>query len=136
MNSQISHQGTVLHSTSDKVIVQVLSVSACGSCHVKSACTMADMKEKQITIDIHNQLFKEGDTVEIHMKQHQGLFAVLLAYVVPLFMLVVTLAVGIHYFNELISGLFSIGIVIIYYMVLRFFKDNLNKKFTYELIKV
>ena len=72
-----------------QIQVQIIQMSACSSCHAKGACTAADMDEKFIDVESDDTSLKVGDMVDIVGESSTGLFAVLLAFVIP-FMLILT----------------------------------------------
>ena len=77
---------------------------------------------------------RPGDNVMVSMKQSMGYFALLLGYLLPL-LLVVFLLVLLLLFsvNELLSGLLSIGVLLPYYLILIFFRKEINKKILFTL---
>jgi sigma-E factor negative regulatory protein RseC len=63
-----------------------------------------------------------------------GYAALVLGYLLPLVSVVITLIVLISLkFPELFAGLISLAILIPYYTVLYFFRNRINKKFTFTL---
>jgi sigma-E factor negative regulatory protein RseC len=131
----IIHPGIVDHLEGDKVFVRILSQSACATCHVKGACSMADMEEKLIEVQTPEYLkYNPGDNVTVRLKQSLGRKAVMLGYVVPLVILVAsivffTLALN----NEGLAALLSILILVPYYIVLWMLRDKLKKQFSFSL---
>ncbi len=52
MQGEIEHKGIVQKVSERKITVGIINESACASCHAKGACTVADMKDKEIYFDI------------------------------------------------------------------------------------
>ena len=48
-SSRVQHEGIVKSISTQTLEVSIISHSACSGCHAKSACGIADMKEKVIT---------------------------------------------------------------------------------------
>lgn len=135
-NKQIDHVGTISKIKDEKITVSILNVSACAGCHAKSACSMSDMKEKEIDIIDYSSSFKLGEKVKIVYQESLGWLALLLAYVLPFVIVLITLFIATAFTNELISGLMALGILLPYYSLLYFFKDRLKKTFSFTIHKI
>ena len=135
-NKQIDHVGTISKIKDEKITVSILNVSACAGCHAKSACSMSDMKEKEIDIIDYSSSFKLGEKVKIVYQESLGWLALLLAYVLPFVIVLITLFIATAFTNELISGLMALAILLPYYSLLYFFKDRLKKTFSFTIHKI
>ena len=135
MAEEISHKGRIIEITPEVTSVEIISESACGSCHAKSLCSMSESKSKVVQIrtsgwDPHNV----GDEVEVVLKASMGHKAVWLAYVVPLVVLM-TFIVGFTEagFSELVCGLSGIGAVVVYYFFLWLFRKKLQNEYIFNI---
>ncbi len=135
-NKQIDHVGTITEIKDEKITVSILNVSACTGCHAKSACSMSDMKEKEIDIIDYSSSFKLGEEVKVVYQESLGWLALLLAYVLPFMLVLITLFIATAFTNELISGIMALGILLPYYSLLYFFKDRLKKTFSFTIHKI
>jgi len=135
-NKQIDHVGTISNIKDEKITVSILNVSACAGCHAKSACSMSDMKEKEIDIIDYSSSFKLGEEVKVVYQESLGWLALLLAYVLPFVLVLITLFIATAFTNELISGLLALGILLPYYSLLYFLKDRLKKTFSFTIHKI
>ena len=135
-NKQIDHVGTISDIKDEKITVSILNVSACAGCHAKSACSMSDMKEKNIDIIDYSSSFKLGEEVKVVYQESLGWLALLLAYVLPFVLVLITLFIATAFTNELISGLMALGILLPYYSLLYFLKDRLKKTFSFTIHKI
>ncbi len=135
-NKQIDHVGTITDIKDEKIRVSILNVSACTGCHAKSACSMSDMKEKEIDIIDYSGSFKLNEEVKVVYQESLGWLALFLAYIIPFVLVVITLAIATAFTNELISGLLALGILLPYYSILYFFKDRLKKTFSFTIHKI
>ena len=135
-NKQIDHVGTISYIKDEKITVSILNVSACAGCHAKSACSMSDMKEKEIDIIDYSSSFKLGEEVKVVYQESLGWLALLLAYVLPFVLVLITLFIATAFTNELISGLMALGILLPYYSLLYFLKDRLKKTFSFTIHKI
>jgi sigma-E factor negative regulatory protein RseC len=135
MNQRISHEGIIIRIDNDNVQIKILSKSACASCNIKGACNMSEMKEK--IIDIPRPKDKNlsiGQEVKISMGLGQANKAVIFAYVIPVILLVgMIFILNALKFDEGINALISIGSLVPYYLILFLFRNNLKRKFEYEI---
>ena len=71
------------------------------------------------------------------VRQGQGFKAVFIAYLIPLFiLLVLLLTLPLLFENELGTGLGALGFVALYYLVLAQFRDKLNSGFVFTVEKI
>ena len=127
----VSHEGIVTQINEDEIQVKIIQDSACAACHAKSACTVVDQAEKYLTVprpegrEIH--LFQK---VNVVMKVGQGNKAAVLAYLIPIVVLlaVLFLCLGLG-LSEGLSALLGIAALIPYYTILYFQRDKLKKRF-------
>lgn len=136
-SSCVEQKGTIEEIKDGIVKVNLLSISACASCHAKGACSMLDIQNKIIDIYESGKDYKKGEVVNVIMRQSLGYKAMLLAYGLPFLLVLATLIIltSLHV-NELIAGLGSLSILIPYYLVIYFFRDNLQKTFTFTIKKL
>lgn len=129
----IEHEGIVEQADGDRVKVRILSASACAACHAKGACTAADLQEKYIDASC-DDTYSPGDRVLLIGETKLGLKAAWWAYILPLFIMLVTLIIT-HAFtqNEPLSGLMSLGILIPYYLVIKLFYSKFLKTFSFTI---
>ena len=108
MADTIKHQGIVENINGTHLQVRIVQTSACAACSIKGHCTSADAKEK--------------------------LMAVLLAFVVPFLVLVVSLFVFMAIWNdELGAALGALFLLVPYYFILWLNKSRLGKKFSFSI---
>lgn len=132
----IEHYGFIEEINTNGIRVRFISQSACASCHAKGACSASDMEDKEVIISGQNMDFRKGEHVRIIMNMNQGNRAVLLGYVYPLILFVLMLLIlnSLNY-NEIKSGLYSLAVLVPYYLILLIFKDRINKKFSFSIKK-
>ncbi|MEG1563369.1 MAG: SoxR reducing system RseC family protein [Bacteroides sp.] len=134
MTNTIKHQG-VVESINDSLLrVRIVQTSACTSCSVKGHCSSADSKEKVIEIINSSTIYRIGEEVMIIGTTSMGVKAVILAFVVPFFLLVFSLFVLMALINnDLLASLFSLATLIPYYMVLWLLKSRLKQQFSFTI---
>lgn len=132
-NETISHEGIVTKITDDELEIKILAQSACAACHAKSACGMGEQAEKILTVPRpNNRDFTLMQKVNVTMAIGQGNKAAVLAYLVPIILLLAVLFICLGLgLNEGLSALISIVALIPYYIVLYLRRDKLKKKFEY-----
>lgn len=132
---ELSHQGTITRLDDQNYYVSIISKSACSSCHSKGFCSVSEMQEKVIEIPKSpDSNYKTGDNVEVLMSKTMGTKAVILGYLIPFILLLVTLILTFSFIgNEGIAGLLSLATVAIYFVLLYFFRDRFRKTFRFTI---
>ena len=111
---EISHIGVVKEITSEKISVEIISESACGSCSAAGLCSAAEAKKKEIVVtDGSFDNYSVGEQVKVVLRQSMGLKAVL----------------------ELATGLIGICGVLLYFAILYFFRRRLAREYVFEIKK-
>ena len=131
----VSHEGVITKITDDTLEIQITSMSACAACHAKSACNISDQAEKVLTVPRpEGREFHRFQKVNVVMGVGQGNKAAVLAYLVPIAVLLaalfICLGVGL---SEGLSALIGIAALIPYYLILYSQRDKLKKKFDYRI---
>ena len=131
----ISHEGIVTKITEDELEIKILAQSACAACHAKSACGMGEQAEKILTVPRpKDKDFAIHQKVNVKMTIRQGNKAAVLAYLIPIILLLAVLFVCLGLdFGEGLSAFISIVSVIPYYIVLYLRRDKLKKQFEYNI---
>ena len=134
---QIDHEGTILEIKDGRITVEIINVSACARCHTKGTCTVSDKKKKLIDVIDYNNKYCIGEKVKLIYQESLGWFALMLAYVIPLLLVLLVLFITTTIINnELISGFLSVAILVPYYIILSFFKGNLKNTFSFTIEKI
>lgn len=136
-NSEISHKGRIVGITPEFTTVEIISESACGSCHARSLCGLGDAKTKAVELPTRAwDNYEVGDEVDVVLKASMGHKAVWLAYVLPLIVLVcVLLILTFAGVAELYAGLGGLGAVAVWYLVLWLFRDRLKSEYVFNINK-
>lgn len=131
----ISHEGVVTKITDEMLEIKIISQSACAACHAKSACGMGEQAEKILTVPRpEDQEFQLLQKVKVVMAIGQGNKAAVLAYLIPIILLLAVLFICLGLgLSEGLSALISIAALIPYYIVLYTQRDKLKKKFEYRI---
>ena len=134
---EISHKGRIVEITPEVTTVEIVSESACASCHAKGLCSLGDSKVKTVQVPTRAwDNYQPGDEVNVLLQASMGHKAVWLAYVIPLSLMVAVLMVltetGVH---ELASGLAAIASIGVYYFVLWLFRNKLKNEYIFNIKK-
>lgn len=132
------HKGNIIKIEGNLITVKILQVSACAHCSEKKFCTLAESKEKEITVsDANPEAYSVGEEVQIVTQKRQVFTAVLWAYVLPLVLLFAGVGLGsVLEFTEVHSALLGIAAVAIYYVFLMAINKILSKSLEFKISKI
>lgn len=134
MSQIIEHSGFIYQINGKHIKVQILQQSACSDCHAKGACTAADMADKFVDVESEDPELKVGQAVTVYGQSSLGLLAVLLAFVVPFLLVLLTLFfLNNKIDNEAVSGTIALGTLIPYFIILSFFNKKLKSKLKFHI---
>lgn len=136
-SQQIKHTGIVIDTAPNQVSIAIQVESACQHCYAKGSCAVANSKEKIIDVTTPDlKQYAKGDLVSVILKQKLGYKALLLGYVLPFLLLIVTLIIAAGFTtNDAIAAIAAIGILIPYYLVIYLLRDKLHKTFRFSIEK-
>ena len=134
-DQEIFHSGKIVDITPETISVEIISESACASCHAASLCGLSESKKKIVEVPAALG-YEPGEEVWVIMKKTMGLKAVTVGYVLPLAVLMAVLLACIFCgVSELTSGLTAIAAVALYYLVVYIFRDKLRNDYTFYIKK-
>ena len=144
----IKHDGIVIAVNGDGTVrVRIVQTSACAACKAKAMCASAESKEKEILAlflgeeakrqEGERQDIKLGDEVVVMVQQKMGWKAILLAYMLPFIVMMTVVAIGngLLGIREEVIGTAALCAMGVYYIVLGFFKDKIQKDFSFTARK-
>lgn len=132
----ILHDGIIERIEGKRIFVRISNKTACSSCHIKDTCGILDKKDKIIEVFNTETSHVVGEKVQVSVSQSLGFFAILLAYIVPFILILITLLTGLFFIKrESIAGILSILILVPYYLVLYLVRDYLKKKVILRLVE-
>lgn len=136
--ANIKHCGEVVRVADNKVWVRMTVNSACSGCHARAVCGVDESKDKVVEVVTSDAVaYSVGESVEVALESRSvGAKSVLLAYVVPFFVLLVVLvgltAVG---SSEGVAALSAIAGVGLYYVVLWRMNSRIEKTIKFIITK-
>ena len=136
-NDKIIHQGKVERIEKNKVFVRIEQKAACSECHAASVCLVSDKKDKIIEVNDHAGHFSMQEDVLVSAQSSMGLFAVVIAYAIPLLAVILSVIAGIYLGkSEVIGGLAALSVLVIYYFVLYLLRDRIKKNLLFTISKI
>ena len=148
----IKHDGIIIALNGDGTArVRIVQTSACAACKAKAMCASADSAEKEMTVVLlGNEQWAVGNEVEVMVQQKMGWKAVVLAYLLPFFLMLAVMFIGNGLLamgdgatgllgdeakREAVLGTVALCAMALYYLVLGMFKDKLQKEFSFTARK-
>lgn len=127
----IKHDGIIIALNEDgTALVRIVQTNACAACKAKAMCASAESAEKEMTVVLlGDEQWAVGNEVEVMVQQKMGWKAVVLAYLLPFFVMLAVIFMGNALWNvrEEILGTAALCAMALYYIVLGLFKDRLQK---------
>ena len=138
MNGKIEHNGIIEHIDGKHIKVRIVQSSACSSCQAKAICSSSESKEKVVDIYVNSsENYAIGEQVNVCASETMGRNAVILAFVIPLIVMIICITLSIRYLmiNELMSIAISLIFLALYYCLLSISKKRISKKFSFWIEK-
>lgn len=132
MAEEIRHNGVVLSVDGSTVRVKILQTSACAACKAREMCVSSESQEKIIEATMVEELHP-GDQAEVMVQEHLAWHAILLGYIMP-FVVMLAVIVVLDLFTQLdeaITGTIALCSIAVYYLVLRAFRNKIQKQFSF-----
>ena len=99
----------------------------------------ADFNKADKVVEVETADWKQysiGDGVTVSVNEGLGLYAVLLAYILPALIIVgAVIAISAATHNELAAALIPILLTAIYFVVLYLCRNKLQRRFTFGIVK-
>lgn len=132
----IEHMGSIQKIEGFNARVTLSAQSACSACHAKGVCSVAGMEEKSVDV-IHTGNFRTGEKVNVILKQSLGYKALVLGYVLPFIIVLLFLILfTIIFDNEAIAGIYSLSVLIPYYLIIYHFREKIRREFAFTIRKL
>ena len=138
MDGKINHRGIIEYINGKHIKVRIVQSSACASCEAKAICSSSESKEKVVDIYVNSsENYAIGEQVNVCASETMGRNAVILAFVIPLIVMIICITLSIRYLmiNELISIAISLMFLALYYWILSMSKNRISKEFSFWIEK-
>ena len=129
----VRHTGIVESIGNGICKVRILQGAACQDCAAHNLCSGSESKEKVVEVQIDEPRVKVGQTVVVEATLRQGLHAVSICYIIPLILLVVSLAICISLFGEEVGALVSLAALSSYYFCIYLMREKIGRKFRFRI---
>ena len=136
MADVIKHEGRVDSIDGDCIHVRIVQASACAACGAKSLCSAAESKEKIVDVyGADTTAYQVGQRVMVEGAATMGMKAVRLAFLFPLLLLVVAVALVMWLAdgNEALAALAALLVLTAYFLLLFANKKKLAREFTFTI---
>ncbi|MEE4178325.1 MAG: SoxR reducing system RseC family protein [Bacteroides sp.] len=132
---EIEHPGIVDHLDGGQAYVRIQAQAACGSCHAKSYCGMAEVTDKVVEVCLEpDERVEAGQQVTVTLKRSLGFRALFLGYLLPFLILLASLFILMALTgNEGFSALVSLALMVPYYGILYFNREKIRSIFTFRI---
>ena len=134
----VKHCGEVVRVEGQSVFVRMTVNSACSGCHAKGVCGASETADKIVeVVTSEASAYEVGESVEVAlMRNDMGPKSVILAYVVPFFVLTIALlgalAVGASEGVAVVAALVG---VVVWYVVLYALRSKIKDRIKFIIIK-
>lgn len=133
----IEHQAIVRKVSDGYAQVEILVRSACAGCHAKTLCSASDESRRLIDVVLsEGECVEVGQTVSVCGRKSWGIRAVMLAYVVPIILiLAVLVACESMSLADDIAGLASLGVLVPYFLLLYLLRNKIGRSIVFVITK-
>ena len=133
----IIHQGKVERIEKNKIFVRIEQKAACSECHAASGCIVADKNDKIIEVNDYAGCYALQEDVLVSTRSSMGLFAVVVAYLIPLLSVAIAVITGITVCNsETVGGFAGLLVLCFYYFILYLIRDKIKKNLLFTISKI
>lgn len=134
----IHHDARIVRIEGNRVEVQMMQQSACASCDAAGLCRSHESKMRTLVVNVPDaSSFQEGDHVWLHTEVKLGMQASVLAYVVPLVVMVAVLAgCGMAGVPESVSAMAALCVLGLYFVGLYAMRGRLSRKFEIKITNI
>ena len=128
----MSYTGIVKAIHGNELCVEMLPAStSCDSCRTRNLCRISE-KERTAQVPVsHPERYKVGQSVIVVCGESLGMKAVLIAFGLPLVLIVLALAVSMGVWNsEKLAVLIGLAVFFAYWTLLFLLRDRIGRKFS------
>ena len=136
MEQIIKHSAIVKAVEGELVKVSIVQSSACAGCAAKRMCNSAEAREKEVEVTTSDAAsYRVGQEVLLEGHLTDGRAAAIIAYGLPLLLLLPTLFISFYLTGSETQGaLWSLLIVALYYLfIYLFLRKRLQQRFSFRI---
>ncbi|HIW09904.1 MAG TPA: SoxR reducing system RseC family protein [Candidatus Rikenella faecigallinarum] len=132
----IRQSATVIRVDAAEIEVEVCRPEACAACKAKSVCSEGGGEGKRMTLVNDGQGYRVGEQIQLVMRRSAGLKAVVIAYLVPVVLVVAALLIfQATPMSDTTAALLTLGILVLYFVIIRLLRGRINNQLTIEIEK-
>lgn len=132
----IRQSATVIRVDAAEIEVEVCRPEACAACKAKSVCSEGGGEGKRMTLVNDGQGYQVGEQIQLVMRRSAGLKAVVIAYLVPVVLVVAALLIfQATPMSDTTAALLTLGILVLYFVIIRLLRGRINNQLTIEIEK-
>ena len=138
MIQTITHEAVVKQVEREHVVVTILQSSACAGCAARKICNSSEAKVKDVDVQTSDAVnYRVGQEVVLEGRLSDGRRAAMIAYGIPLVLLLIVLVAAIKLTGSDSTGaLCALGSVLLYYLIVfLFFRQRLQQQFSFRIMK-
>ena len=126
--TEITHTGIITAIKNNIISVEIIQKEACSNCALKDACSQTT-RQHIVDVECDNPKdYKIGQNIEVLISGRQAFIASMYGYIFPLILVIFSLFLCFIFTkDEILSGLFSISILLPYYVLLWIFRNKLKE---------
>lgn len=129
-------RATVIRVDTTEIEVEVCRPEACAACTAKSVCSEGGGTGKRMTLVNDGQGYHVGEQIQLIMRRSTGLKAVVIAYLVPVVLVVASLLIfQATLMTDTTAALLTLGILALYFVIIRLLRKRINNQLTIEIEK-
>lgn len=132
----VEQKGTIEAILNNRITVRIDRASACGDCNIQGICNLTGPLVRTFDVKNAGQHYATGDLVQISITRSMGNKAIVVGYLLPFILLIITLLILTSLsLAEWISGLISLAVLVPYYLALYLFRNKLSRTFIFTIRK-
>lgn len=132
MTKAMEHIGLVTENNNGRMKISLVG-SGCSACH-KSLCMLGESKAKEVMISGSSK-FKAGEEVVVRINPASGYTAVVLLYLVPFLLMLLTLIIVLRLgYSESSAGLWALLILVPYFLFLYGIRKSFHNQCKMEIV--
>ncbi len=137
MQREIVHDGIVDSIDGCTVYVRIVKSSACQECQAKSLCKVAESDVRLIEVKVADTSNIEvGQKVSVSGTFGQGMNAVLIAFGIPLFLILTVVVLGkVFGMSDGYAAISALAVMIPYYFALFLCRGRLKDNFQFRIVE-
>lgn len=136
MDNYIKHLGIIEDINGEHIRVKITQSTSCAACKVAAHCNASESKEKIIDVYSNASEYDVGQTVIVSTTKTSAKLALQIGFILPLIILIAAiLAFKLLKFNDETAAIYSLLLLIPYYLIVYSLRNWIEKDITFTLSK-